>query len=55
VNRLRPAGASRDHDTHRHAMAPGLVGQTIEQAAGHPRIRAVGSGRQGLPGELTLV
>jgi hypothetical protein len=33
---LWPTGASRDHDTHRlHAMAPGLVGQTIEQAAGH--------------------
>jgi hypothetical protein len=25
-------------------MAPGLVGQTIEQAAGHPRMRPVGSG-----------
>jgi hypothetical protein len=24
-------------------MAPGLVGQTIEQAAGHPRMRAVGA------------
>jgi hypothetical protein len=34
---LRPAGASRGHDTHRlDAMAPGLVGQTIEQAASHP-------------------
>ena len=45
VDRLRPAGVSRDHDTHRlHAMAPGLVGQTIEQAAGHqhdhPRARS---------------
>jgi hypothetical protein len=40
ANRLRPAGVSRDHDTHRHAIAPGLVGQTIEQAAGHPRMRA---------------
>jgi hypothetical protein len=35
---LRPAGVSRNHDTHRlHAMAPGLVGQTIEPAAGHAR------------------
>jgi hypothetical protein len=35
-DRLRPAGASRDHDTHRrHAMAPGLVGQTIERVAGN--------------------
>jgi hypothetical protein len=30
-----PAGASRGHDTRRlHAMAPGLVGQTIERAGG---------------------
>ena len=29
----RAAGASREHDTHQlHAMAPGLVGQTIERA-----------------------
>jgi hypothetical protein len=29
----RPAGASRNHDTRRlHAIAPGLVGQTIERA-----------------------
>jgi hypothetical protein len=26
-----------------HAMAPGLVGQTIEQASGHPRMRAMGT------------
>ena len=33
---LGPAGASRGHDTHRlHAMAPGLVGQTIEWAGGY--------------------
>ena len=43
-------GASRDHDTHRlHAMAPGLVGQTIEQAAGHPRMRAVGAAAKARP------
>jgi hypothetical protein len=29
------AGASREHDTHQlHAMATGLVGQTIERAGG---------------------
>jgi hypothetical protein len=49
-SRLRPAGASRDHDTHRlHAMAPGLVGQTIEQAAGHPRMRTVSGAAQAKP------
>jgi hypothetical protein len=32
----RPAGASRNHDTRRlHAIAPGLVGQTIERAGGY--------------------
>jgi hypothetical protein len=31
----RAAGASRAHDTRQlHAMAPGLVGQTIERAGG---------------------
>jgi hypothetical protein len=31
-----PAGASREHDTHQlHAMALGLVGQTIERAGGY--------------------
>jgi hypothetical protein len=35
---LRPAGASGGHDTHQpHAMAPGLMGQTIGQARGHPQ------------------
>jgi hypothetical protein len=30
-----PAGASRNHDTRQlHAMAPGLVGQTIVRAGG---------------------
>jgi hypothetical protein len=34
---LRPAGASRDHDTHRlHAMTPGLAGQTIDQGRRPP-------------------
>jgi hypothetical protein len=37
---LRPAGVSRGHNTRRlHTMAPGLVGQTIEQAAGRLRMR----------------
>jgi hypothetical protein len=32
----RPAGASREHDTHQlHAMAPRLMGQTIERAGGY--------------------
>src|ERR671919_360840 len=32
----RPAGASRNHETRRlHAIAPGLVGQTIERAGGY--------------------
>jgi hypothetical protein len=30
-------------------MAPGLVGQTIEQAAGHLRMRAVGGGAKATP------
>jgi hypothetical protein len=31
--------------THRlHAMAPGLVGQTVERVAGHPRMRSVRTG-----------
>jgi hypothetical protein len=50
VGCLRPAGASRGHDTHRrHAMAPGLVGETIEQAAGHPGMRPVRSGAKATP------
>jgi hypothetical protein len=37
-----PAEASRTTTPHRlHAMAAGLVGQTIEQATGHPRMRAL--------------
>jgi hypothetical protein len=37
VGASEPAGASRGHDTHQqHAMAPGLVGQTIERAGGRP-------------------
>jgi hypothetical protein len=37
----RPAGASRKHDTRQlHAMAPGLVNQTIEWAGGHNKMRA---------------
>jgi hypothetical protein len=47
---LRPARASRDHDTRRrHAMTPGLVGQTIEQAAGHPRMPAGWAGAKAKP------
>jgi hypothetical protein len=35
MNASGPAGASRDHDTRQlHAMAPRLMGQTIERAAG---------------------
>jgi hypothetical protein len=41
-NASRPAGASRKHDTHQlHAMAPGLVGQTIQRAGGYKRMRLV--------------
>jgi hypothetical protein len=36
IEASRPAGASREHDTRQlHALAPGLVGQTIERAGGH--------------------
>jgi hypothetical protein len=32
----RPVGASRKHDTYQlHALAPGLLGQTIERAGGY--------------------
>ena len=35
---VRPAGTSREHDTHQlHAIAPGLVGQTIERARRLPK------------------
>jgi hypothetical protein len=41
--RLRPAGVSRDHDTHRlHATAPGLVGQTIADDGSGP-VGVIGS------------
>jgi hypothetical protein len=44
---LWPAGASRGHDTHRpHAMAPGLMSQTIEQTGGHPQDAAGQDRRQ---------
>ena len=52
----RPAGASREHDTHRlHAMAPGLVGQTIERAAGYKQDATRACRRQASLGGLTLV
>jgi hypothetical protein len=36
IEASRPAGASRGHDTHQlHAMAPGLVSQTIERTGGY--------------------
>jgi hypothetical protein len=38
--RLRPAGVYGEHDTHRlHAMAPGLVGQTVERARDMQRMQ----------------
>ena len=43
----RPAGASREHDTHQlHAMAPGLMGQTIERAGGSKKDAARSCQRQ---------
>jgi hypothetical protein len=57
--RLRPAGASRGHDTRRlHAMAPRLVGQTVERVAGHPRMRSVRTGgkvRTAICGQVPVV
>jgi hypothetical protein len=45
----RPAGASRNHDTRRlHAIAPGLVGQTIERAGGYKQDAAPPGRRQDL-------
>jgi hypothetical protein len=39
--RLRPAGASRGHDTHRlHAWAPRLVGQTVERVRDMQRMQS---------------
>ena len=38
---LWPAGVSRGHDTHwLHAMAPGLVGQTVERARDIQRMQS---------------
>jgi hypothetical protein len=43
----RPTGASSEHDTRQlHAMAPGLVGQTIERARGYKQDATVPCRRQ---------
>jgi hypothetical protein len=47
IEASRPAGASRAHDTRQlHAMAPGLVGQTIEWAGGYKQDASRFCGRQ---------
>jgi hypothetical protein len=52
----RPAGAPREHDTHqRHAMAPGLVGQTIERAGGCKQDASDACRRQASVGGLWII